>query len=349
MSGGGSPRSGFLPSRVVHLHATRFCNLACQHCYSDSGPNVRGELDPEPLIAALEILRAEGYEVLSLSGGEPLLYSGFKTITCAAVEAGFQVNLITNGAAVGGKLLEYIGKYVSLVAVSLDGRPEVHNELRGDANAFARAERALDRLSGKDVQFGIAYCVSRESLADMPWAVEFAAEKGAGLVQFHPFAATGRGRLFAQRLNLNESEKARAYVIAALLETDEDPKIQLDLVPVAAAGTRRDDYAALSADDADSLLLSDLVNPLIIDEAGVLLPLCYGINQRLAVGNIGPNLPTSIAEFKEHGRYDLRTLVDTAFDRLGMHGERYTDWFYHLVVTSQLKSSTHPLPVLSES
>ena len=38
-------RSGFLPARVVHVHPTRACNLACVHCYSDSSPAVRDALD----------------------------------------------------------------------------------------------------------------------------------------------------------------------------------------------------------------------------------------------------------------------------------------------------------------
>lgn len=342
MSDSGSSRSGFMPARVVHLHASRFCNLACQHCYSASGPNVRGELDPQAILHTLALLRAEGYEVLSLSGGEPLLYSHVKTVGQAAVELGYQMNLITNGAPVGGHLLDFIARYVNLVAVSLDGGPELHNELRRDARAFAHADRALDRLAERDVQRGIAYCVSRESLIDMPWAVEFAQEKGAGLVQFHPFAATGRGRQLAHRLSLSDADKARAYVVAALLDANDGLRIQLDLAPTVVASTRRDDYATLTIENAGPTFLSDLVNPVIIDETGVLLPWCYGINQRLAIGRLGPGLPASIAQYKERGRRDLRALLDTAFNRLGARGEQFTDWFFHLVETSHAVS---PAPI----
>ena len=31
-------------SRIVQIHPTRRCNLRCLHCYSSSGPEVKGEL-----------------------------------------------------------------------------------------------------------------------------------------------------------------------------------------------------------------------------------------------------------------------------------------------------------------
>ena len=66
MASSGSTRAGFLPARVIHLHASRFCNLACRHCYSTSGPEVRDGLEPRAIINALSILRTEGYEVVSI-------------------------------------------------------------------------------------------------------------------------------------------------------------------------------------------------------------------------------------------------------------------------------------------
>lgn len=334
MSTSGSIRSGFMPARVVHLHPSRFCNLACQHCYSTSGPGMHGELAPDAIISALTVLQAEGYEVLSLSGGEPLLYSGFEVLARTAADLGFRINLVTNGAPVGGRLLDLIAEYVNLVAVSLDGKPETHVELRSDAYAFVRAERAIARLGAMGVKYGVAYCVSRESLADMPWAVEFAKAKGAAFIQFHPFSDTGRGRRLANRLGLNEADKARAYFIASLLDMEESQAIHIDLAPVEVVRSLRNDCNVLVLEDANNRLLSDLINPLIIDEKGLVLPLSYGINERLALGRLGPNFPELVARYKEKGWRELCVLLDASFALLGVHGERFVDWFYHVVKTS---------------
>ena len=45
VAGGDDSRSGFLPDRILHLHPTRLCNLACRHCYSESDPQQQAALD----------------------------------------------------------------------------------------------------------------------------------------------------------------------------------------------------------------------------------------------------------------------------------------------------------------
>jgi Fe-coproporphyrin III synthase len=329
-------RAGFLPARVIHLHPSRFCNLACKHCYSMSGPTERGELDLAKLLAALPRLRAEGYGVVSLSGGEPLLYSGFEGLVRGATAAGFRVNLISNGAPVGGRFLDLISEHVDLIAISLDGPPDIHAEVRGDPQAFARAERAMNKLGERGVRFGISYCVSRESLEGMPWAVDFAREKGAALVQFHPFAATGRGRSLAERFSLDAPDMARAYVVSALLEEPDGPAVHIDLAPVEAARAQRGDYSILAAEQSGSLTLSDLVNPLVIDEIGRVLPLSYGMHPRFALGRLAPDLDEMIHRYKREDWKGLRDLLDFSFSQLGRNGERFVDWFYHIVEMSHL-------------
>lgn len=334
MVSSGSTRAGFLPARVIHLHASRFCNLACKHCYSASGPHHRDGLRHELIVAALPLLRQEGYEVLSISGGEPLLYTGFESVVRAAFQLGFRINLISNGAPIGGRLLDIIGEYVNLVAISLDGAPATHVEMRGNAHAFAWAQRALERLATTDTTYGVAYCVSQRSLTDMPWAAEFAAKIGASIVQFHPFAPVGRGRTLSDRFDLSEFDKARAYVLAALLDTGAKPAIQIDYAPVEALRSSRDDYAILHHVGDGKLLLADLVNPLIVDESGYLLPFAYGINPKYSIGQIGPELKQLINGFKRSGWRETCSLLSAAFESLGEHGERLTDWFYHVVQTS---------------
>lgn len=331
-----SSPTGFLSARVIHLHPSRFCNLSCAHCYSASGPSKRHGLDPSVITDSLSTLRGEGYEVLSLSGGEPLLYSGFESVVRSASNLGFRVNLISNGSPVGGRILDIISESVDLVAISLDGAPETHIQMRGDVNAFKHAERAIDRLASTEVRYGIAYCLSRQSLADMPWALEFADRKNASLVQFHPIAAMGRGRTLSESVGLDESDKARAYVIAALLDTGKGPVIQLDLVPTEIARARRTDYAVFNERNKDQPSLSDLVNPLIIDETGQLLPFVYGINTRFSLGKIGHDLMTSIDVFKDMSWRNLYMLLDFSFMRLGAKGENFVDWYLHIAETSYL-------------
>lgn len=333
--------SGFIPARVVHLHPSKFCNLACKHCYSASGPTEKGMLDASKIVDALKIFWQEGYEVLSLSGGEPLLYTGFETVVQNAVELGYQVNLITNGAQVGGRNLEIISNYVHAIAVSLDGAPQAHIEMRGNKSAFAHVERALERLSKTGVIYGVSYCVSQESLADMPWALDFAQENHAKLLQFHPFAPTGRGEAFAEKLSLSDSDLARAFVISKLLASYSDLKIQLDIAAVANARERRQDYQVLSVHSCTDRPLADFLSPIVVDSTGTVLPFSYGINPELAIAHIGDELAQSIETYKEQGWLGLKDFVNHAFAALHDYEGDFIDWFYHLVKVSYTQTLVH--------
>src|SRR4051812_5628843 len=101
-------RSGFLPGRVVHVHPTRLCNMACLHCYSESSPQQRTALDANVLCDALRLLRREGYEAISLSGGEPLVYADLRTVVERARAIGFRVTMISNGLLVTERTAELL-------------------------------------------------------------------------------------------------------------------------------------------------------------------------------------------------------------------------------------------------
>src|SRR5262245_21912250 len=103
-------RSGFLPDRIIHLHPTRLCNLACLHCYSESGPKLKAALDLEPLQQALQLLKGEGYTQVSLSGGEPLTYGPLLPLIDHAHTLGFRVTMITNGLFPAKRMDEVVSR-----------------------------------------------------------------------------------------------------------------------------------------------------------------------------------------------------------------------------------------------
>ena len=322
-------RAGFVSARIVHLHPTRFCNLACQHCYSQSGPDQKHHLPLEPILNALTLLKEEGYDTLSLSGGEPLLYQHFEDLVRQAKEMGYRITMISNGAAIKGKRLDTICEYIDFITISLDGRPEVHNQMRGNDLAFQWAESAMQRLRDREMPFGISYCVSKLSLIDMPWVAEFADNQQAALLQYHLFADTGRGEELDILLGLSDTECARVYTIAEILKDPEGPFIQVDLVPTPAAILERHAYPVLQ-ETGSSWSLSDLANPIIINEEGWALPFTYGMNMNLAIANIKGDFAADCAIFKQEGAAQIRALLETGFDQLEQEDLAFVDWFYHL-------------------
>jgi hypothetical protein len=89
-------------------------------------------------------------------------------------------------------------------------------------------------------------------------------------------------------------------------------------------------------EEAQQALLSDLINPLIIDETGLMSPFGYGVNERFAVGRSAADLHETIAAYKRSGWRDLRHLLGAAFAALEASEGRFVDWFYHLIETSHM-------------
>jgi Fe-coproporphyrin III synthase len=73
------PMACYAP-KVLQLHPTRRCNLRCLHCYSSSAPTENSALDATLLLGAIADASAHGYNTVSISGGEPLLYPGLSSL-----------------------------------------------------------------------------------------------------------------------------------------------------------------------------------------------------------------------------------------------------------------------------
>ncbi len=316
-------RSGFLPDRTVHLHPLARCNLACRHCYSASSPQASAMLGMDRLAPALERLRAEGYEVVSLSGGEPLLYPELAALLDHAKALGFRVAAVTNGYRVGPRFARLIER-IDAVAVSFDGLAPVHDRVRGAEGAFARGMAALDWLRAAGRPSAAAYTVSRESFSDIPEFVELAAEKGVRAVQLRPLVMAGRAVADYAGPALDEADRSRLWLLAQALDEawEGAPTIHADLAHAQAVAADRGAWDSALAEGMRPL--SDIVNPLVITPDGALRPFTFDFPSAYDLGRIEDlaapvrAVPLAVAR--------IRRLIRAALDEAGRRDE-FIDWF----------------------
>jgi pyruvate-formate lyase-activating enzyme len=346
-------RSGFLPDRIVHLHPTRLCNLACLHCYSESGPKEKAALELESLTNALPLLKAEGYNLISLSGGEPLTYGPLVPLIDYAHTIGFRVTMITNGLFAPKRIDDVVSR-LDGVAISFDGLAETHNRLRGRSDAFERSSAALARLADNGQRVAAAISLTRDAIPELPDLAEHLVSLGAKALQVRPVALAGRARTMTGSSSYTATDQARLYLVVLALQEElaGQVRVQCDLAPARSLWQQRDAYAALlatcaqkSTNDrtgtqltdasagspiADSPfrepLLADLVNPLIITETGTLKPIAYDFDSRFDVAPIEALSHETLAGYKQHNLPDFQMLIGNALARLeGRAG--LVDWF----------------------
>lgn len=325
-----SNRSGFLPDRIIHLHPTRLCNLACLHCYSESGPNQPGGLDRASVTTALEILRGEGYEAVSLSGGEPLVYRDIAAVVRSAREVGLRVTMITNGLLVNRRSAPVVSELDGM-AISFDGLAETHDVMRARPGAFDRACAALQQLAENGRPVAAAISLTRDAIAELPDLAYHLASLGARALQIRPVARAGRAKSMSPGAFGSAADRARLFLVAAALgqELAPDVRVHCDLAPSQGLWREREAYAALLGrgdGPAAEQPLAELVNPLVITDDGRLKPIAYDFDDRFDVAVLEGLTPARLRRYKDERLAEFRDLMSSALASLEDQRE-LVDWF----------------------
>jgi len=147
-----------LPSGIVSISTTNCCPYSCAFCSTDARRNTENDLDEELLKTTIRQLEDLGVPTIILHGGEPMFrYDRFLRLV-KHVRDDICLWMFTTGYGVteeNAKELKANGLFG--VWVSLDHYdPAIHNSLRGHANAFENACRAVENFK----RAGVYTCLS---------------------------------------------------------------------------------------------------------------------------------------------------------------------------------------------
>lgn len=129
--------------KALCLHIAHDCNLACKYCFAEEGEyhGRRALMSFEVGKKALDFLVANSGKRRNLEvdffGGEPLMNW---QVVKALVEYGrsleeafgkkFRFTLTTNGVLLNSEILEFVNEEMSNLVLSIDGRKQVHDNMR---------------------------------------------------------------------------------------------------------------------------------------------------------------------------------------------------------------------------
>ena len=321
--------------RVLQVHPTLRCNLTCLHCYSSSGPHRAEALDVDLLADALTAARREGYGVLGVSGGEPMLYRPLPELLDHARSQGMTTTVTSNGMLLDHRRLERIAGRVDLLAISLDGWPGSHDRMRGSSRAFAEMAARLPGLRASGIPFGFIFTLTQHNLHELEWVASFAVEQGARLLQIHPLEEAGRAATELPGRRPDAAEATWAHVEALRIQAlaGEQLRVQLDFVDRArlrAEPARA--YAAPVTATAAATPLADLASPLVVEAHGTVVPLQYGFPRSFALGNLHRAPLAELADRWREERSDaFRALCARVFDRFAAPARRPSANWYEAV------------------
>ena len=328
--------SGPVREPILQIHPSLRCNLSCRHCYSSSGPLVRLELDVTTVCSAVSDAAEMGYKVVSISGGEPFMYAGLTQVLSHAKSLGMRTTVTTNGYFLQLGRLIAVRDFLDVLAISLDGPPELHNHMRGSPRAFERLATGLPALRDADLRFGFIHTLTQNTWEHLLWVADFAAANGASLLQIHPLELSGRAQDQMRSDAPEEDVLAKAYLLTfAIACKYPDMGLQCDLLH---RNDVLDDPQLIYASELDKAALrstkaADLLGLIVVEANGIVVPISYGFSRDYQLCNLHEQrLREAWPEYLESRYLTFRQLCRQLFeDLIGLSDSGLFNW-YELIV-----------------
>ena len=216
------------PLRSFYLYLSNSCNLACQHCWI-TPRFVNGQPDPGEIIDVKSLRKAIaeakplGLTNAKLTGGEPLLHPGFRTICDLATSAELNLDMETNGTLLSADTARYLRNETSMnsISVSIDsGDAAQHDAFRGVNGAYNSVLKGLDHLVTAGYEnIQVIMSVHRGNLKEIENVARLASTHGAASIKLNPVTSCGRGAIMDQRgeiLDFSERIELDHYIFKKL-------------------------------------------------------------------------------------------------------------------------------------
>ena len=136
------------PVKALCLHVSHDCNLLCKYCFAstgDFGTGHRMTMNVETAKKAIDFVIARSGKRHNIEvdffGGEPLMAMDTVKATVDYARSlekehnkNFRFTITTNGILLDDETIDYINENMSNAVLSLDGRPEVNDNMRPTVN-----------------------------------------------------------------------------------------------------------------------------------------------------------------------------------------------------------------------
>ena len=188
----------------------------------------------------------------------------------------------SNGMLLTPARWEPIAPLVDVLAVSIDGTPAEHDEIRGRNGAFACTVGNLEVARSSGTAFGFIFTLTQHNADSLEFVVRLAADHGARSVQVHPLTLSGRAKTTLPGSRPDGTELVAALFEAMRLGGELGVIVHVDAVTT-------DQLAAYHDNFVPDLPVTDLVDVapiLVVDADGSVVPLTHEVSRSLALGSL---------------------------------------------------------------
>ncbi|MDO5737501.1 MAG: radical SAM protein [Propionibacteriaceae bacterium] len=199
----------------ANFEITDSCPLACEHCYTYwgfSATGVRNSKDRSgrslaDMEAVLDVIIASGVQVVTFTGGEPLVRKDLLfPLIARAKSNGMRVLVNTSATMLSAADADRMAELrVDGFLVSLMSSDEDENNLLAHANSYARTTRGIRMLADRGLVVTVNMVCSKANYGTVRETAQLATDLGAVMFSATPMLPTP-GNMLANRLHLDPDE-----------------------------------------------------------------------------------------------------------------------------------------------
>jgi MoaA/NifB/PqqE/SkfB family radical SAM enzyme len=186
--------------RFALVLLTNRCNLACRHCYVESGPKGHEGLPRERVLRLSdELHELYGRMFFALSGGEALVRQEDCFAVIAHAVEKHHVQLVSNGTLIDRETARRLRASGASLKISLDGADaNAHDWMRGKGSfaATMRGVRTLFEEGFPAPRLALGATIPPDKVSQIDALLKLATDLGVDRIRFDSVAKIGRARHF---------------------------------------------------------------------------------------------------------------------------------------------------------
>jgi MoaA/NifB/PqqE/SkfB family radical SAM enzyme len=181
------------------LEITEKCNLACSHCYAESGPqgDLYGDMAYDDWTRVLDEAAALGCRRVQFIGGEPTMHPRLEDLVDHANRGGFEfIEVYTNATRLGKGLLACFRRNGVHVATSFySDDPAVHEQITQGKGSWQRTVSGIERVLAAGLPIRVGVVETERNPGHGPRAIDFVKRLGVRSARLDRERGVGRGKL----------------------------------------------------------------------------------------------------------------------------------------------------------
>ncbi len=216
----------FYPQSVV-WEITFACNMNCLHCGTSAGKARPDELKTDEALNLIDELTDLGAEMITLSGGEPLLRKDWPLLAERIKKNGAKSYLISNGYAITEKTIDEFERVnFNNVGLSLDGTEKTHNFIRRRDDSWRKVVDAMKMMHKRNINFCAVTQVSNINLNELDDIKNILIDAGCKVWRIQMTTSTGR---MQEHSDLVMTIENYPKMVDKILELKQDKAITVDV------------------------------------------------------------------------------------------------------------------------